>query len=219
MHSMAARGAPSWSVRIAVTRAASFAPVVSVNLPSTPACHGPPGFRPEASGIIMAVEQLTYIQIAEHLGINAEAARGLVRRHRLPRSTANDGKTLIAIDFREIQHRKASARKPAGVQAESGSIAQRPNWALIRIAALESELAAANERAGGFRAAFEREKERADRLMTLHDAMVGELASMRTLLESRLEAGRRKPWWRRLLRKSASDREVTRVTDIGRLTG
>jgi hypothetical protein len=109
----------------------------------------------------MAVEQLTYIQIAEHLGINAEAARGLVRRHRLPRSTANDGKTLIAIDFSEIQHRKASPRKPAGVQAESGSNAQRPNWALIRIAALESELAAANERAGGFRAAFERERDRA----------------------------------------------------------
>jgi hypothetical protein len=115
--------------------------------------------------------------------------------------------------------RKASARKPAGVQAESGSNAQRPNWALIRIAALESELAAANERAGGFGAAFEREKERADRLMTLHDAMVGELASMRALLESRLEAGRLKPWWRRLLGKIASDREVNRVTDIGRLTG
>ena len=77
----------------------------------------------------------------------------------------------------------------------------RPAWR--RIAALESELASANERAGGFRAAFEREKERADRLMTLHDAMVGELASMRALLESRLEAGRLNPWWRRgLLRKS-----------------
>jgi DNA-binding CsgD family transcriptional regulator len=35
----------------------------------------------------MATESLTYAQIAERLGINAEAARGLVRRYHLPRST------------------------------------------------------------------------------------------------------------------------------------
>jgi hypothetical protein len=62
----------------------------------------------------MATESLTYAQIAERLGINAEAARGLVRRHHLPRSTGNDGRTVILVDLAEI----ASARKRGGVQED-----------------------------------------------------------------------------------------------------
>jgi hypothetical protein len=67
----------------------------------------------------MATESLTYAQIAERLGISAEAARGLVRRRHLPRSTGNDGRTMILVDMNEIAHRK-SARKPGGVQEDSG---------------------------------------------------------------------------------------------------
>jgi DNA-directed RNA polymerase specialized sigma24 family protein len=40
----------------------------------------------------MPVEQLTYAQIAERLGVTSEAARAIVKRHRLPRSRSNDGK-------------------------------------------------------------------------------------------------------------------------------
>ena len=47
----------------------------------------------------MPVEQLTYAQIAERLGVSSEAARALAKRMRLPRSRANDGKTLVAIDL------------------------------------------------------------------------------------------------------------------------
>ena len=64
----------------------------------------------------MATESLTYAQIAERLGINVEAARGLVRRRHLPRSTGNDGRTVILVDLAEI----ASARKRGGVQEDSG---------------------------------------------------------------------------------------------------
>jgi hypothetical protein len=128
----------------------------------------------------MATESLTYVQIAERLGINAEAARGLVRRHRLPRSTANDGKTVILVDLSEITHKK-SARKPGGVQEDSGRTRLEELWA--RIGALEAELAIANERAGGFRADYERERDRGDRLTAMHDTLVGEIGGLRKAIE------------------------------------
>jgi len=58
----------------------------------------------------MPTEQLTYAQIAERLSVSAEAARALVKRHRLPRSRSNDGKTLAAIDLGEIRHKPLPAR-------------------------------------------------------------------------------------------------------------
>jgi hypothetical protein len=142
----------------------------------------------------MATESLTYAQIAERLGINAEAARGLVRRHHLPRSTANDGKTVILVDMNEIAHRK-SARKPGGVREDSGR--PRLEELLARIAALEAELAIANERAGGFRVDYERERDRgdrerdrADRLMAMHDTLVAELTALRKAMEVQADAAR-----------------------------
>jgi hypothetical protein len=62
----------------------------------------------------MPTEQLTYAQIAERLGVSAEAARAIVKRHRLPRSRSNDGKTLAAIDLEEIRHKPLPARSPRG---------------------------------------------------------------------------------------------------------
>ena len=53
----------------------------------------------------MPAEQLTYAQIAERLSVSPEAARAIVKRHRLPRR--NDGKTLAAIDLKEIRHMPA----------------------------------------------------------------------------------------------------------------
>jgi hypothetical protein len=60
------------------------------------------------SGRAGAAEQLTYAQIADRLGRSAEAARALVKRRRLPRTRGSDGKTLVAIDLREV----TSARSP-----------------------------------------------------------------------------------------------------------
>jgi hypothetical protein len=135
----------------------------------------------------MATESLTYTQIAERLGVSAEAARGLVRRLHLPRSTANDGKTVILVDLTEISHRKL-ARKPGGAQEDSGR--PRLEELLARIAALEAELAIANERAGVFRADYERERDRGDRerdrgdrLMAMHDTLVAELEALRKVME------------------------------------
>ena len=55
----------------------------------------------------MPAEQLTYAQIAERLSVSPEAARAIVKRYRLPRSRSNDGKTLAAIDLKEIRHMPA----------------------------------------------------------------------------------------------------------------
>jgi hypothetical protein len=51
------------------------------------------------------LEQLTYVQIGDRLNISSEGARAIVKRNRLPRSHDKNGKTLVAIDLDELQHR------------------------------------------------------------------------------------------------------------------
>jgi len=121
------------------------------------------------SGLIMPAEQLTFAQIAERLSVSPEAARAIVKRHRLPRR--NDGKTLAAIDPKEIR-----------------SVTDVVTTLKARVAELETELAQAEERSAGHRVDFERERERADQLVTSQDRMVAELEALHSLLCSLLEA-------------------------------
>jgi chromosome segregation ATPase len=123
------------------------------------------------SGLIMPAEQLTFAQIAERLSVSPEAARSIVKRHRLPRSRRNDGKTLAAIDLKEIR-----------------SVTDVVTTLKARVAELETELAQAEERAAGHRVDFERERERADQLVATQDRMVAELEALHSLLRSLLEA-------------------------------
>jgi hypothetical protein len=57
-----------------------------------------------------------------------------------------------------------------------------------RVAGLETEVAQAEERSAGHRVDFERERERADQLVTTQDRMVAELEALHSLLSSLLEA-------------------------------
>lgn len=123
----------------------------------------------------MATEQLTYEQLAERLGTTREAARAIVKRNRLPRSRTNDGKTLVAVDLDELRHKPLPARSPAGHHVVTTLKA--------RIASLEAELAEEKQRSAGHRADFERERDRADRMVTAQDRLVGELENLRTLME------------------------------------
>jgi hypothetical protein len=135
----------------------------------------------------MAVEMLSYAALAERLSISSEAARALVKRHRLQRSRANDGKTLVAVDLSEIAHRP-SARSPGGHRAEQ-----------LRA---KVELATMELTAAGHRADFERERERAERLMTELLKATAELICAKEAaarLEGALHALRSWPWWRRLV--------------------
>ena len=104
----------------------------------------------------MSVEFLTYGALGARLNISAEAARSLAKRLRLPRSLSEDGKALVSVDFAEIHHTpQPPGRRQAG------------NAALLtaRLVALQAEIARLEATAAGHRADFERERERADRLM------------------------------------------------------
>src|SRR6516164_8006879 len=95
----------------------------------------------------MPTEQLTYAQIAKRLSVSPEAARAIVKRHRLPRSRRNDGKTLAAIDLTEIRHKPLPARSPRGRRSVTDVVATLK----ARVAELETELAQAEERSAGHR--------------------------------------------------------------------
>jgi hypothetical protein len=98
----------------------------------------------------MSVEILTYAGLAARFKISPEAARGLARRLRLPRSLSNDGKALVSIDLAEIRH---TPRSPLNTPLKT------------KIETLQAEIARLDAVAAGHRADFERERDRADRLM------------------------------------------------------
>ncbi|MGB8587559.1 MAG: hypothetical protein WCD87_18160 [Pseudolabrys sp.] len=105
----------------------------------------------------MSVEMLTYAALGAHLKISPEAARSLAKRLGLPRSLSSDGKAVVSVDLAAIRH---TPRPPSTRQAG--------NTALLttKIETLQAEIARLEARATAYRADFERERERADRLMT-----------------------------------------------------
>ena len=105
----------------------------------------------------MPVETLTYAALGAHLKISPEAARSLAKRLRLPRSLSHDGKAVVSVDLAEIRH----TPRPPGTR-------QTRNITLLmsKIESLQAEITRLEARAAGHRADFERERERADRLMT-----------------------------------------------------
>jgi hypothetical protein len=114
----------------------------------------------------------------------ARAARAIVKRHRLRRSRSNDGKTLAAIDLEEIRHKPLPARSPRDHRA----IIDVAATLKARIATLEADLAAEQQRSAGLRADFERE--RADRMVTIQDRLMAELENLRSLLEAARQSAR-----------------------------
>ncbi|MGY4628855.1 hypothetical protein [Bradyrhizobium sp. USDA 4486] len=141
----------------------------------------------------MCVALLTYADLSARLNISREAARSLARRRRLPRSRSDDGKTLVSVDLAELRYtprpRRArqadhidaatakieASREPVATSLENASdscsdaLSSREPAATSRenameIEALKAEVARLEEVATAYRAVFERERERADRL-------------------------------------------------------
>ena len=142
----------------------------------------------------MPVEMLTYADLGERLKISPEAARALVKRHRLPRSRSNDGKTLVQVDLTEISHSPV-ARAP---QAKGGH--QVVTALMQKIETLQAELIEMEVIANGHRADFERECERTNKLLAeLLKASTESTAAREkaALLEGRLSM-LLQPWRRRL---------------------
>jgi acyl-CoA reductase-like NAD-dependent aldehyde dehydrogenase len=106
-------------------------------------------------GQSMPVEMLTYAVLGARLKISPEAARSLVKRLRLQRSLSHDGKALVNVDLAEIKH----TRRPPGARAAGTTRLE------AEIETLQAEIAELEARAAGHRADFERERERADRLI------------------------------------------------------
>ena len=103
----------------------------------------------------MPVETVTYAALGARLTISPNAARSLARRLRLPRSLSDDGKALVSVDLAELRH---TPRPPGHREAGNVGLA-------AKIVALQAEIARLETTAAGHRADFERERERADRLM------------------------------------------------------
>jgi hypothetical protein len=142
----------------------------------------------------LSVEMLTYAELGERLTISAEAARALVKRHRLPRSRSNDGKTLAQVDLTEISHSPV-ARAPRPAAGHQTVTALKDH-----IATLQADLSEMKAIAGGHRADFERECDRTNKLLaellqaTNETTMAREKAANLAGVLSTV----RNPWWRRL---------------------
>jgi hypothetical protein len=149
----------------------------------------------------VTIENLTYAALAERLKISPEAARALVKRMRLPRQRANDGKTLVSVDLSEIQHKPMPARSSRGDQAVTGTVA----ILTARIEVLQVQLSMLEESSRVHREDYVRECERADRLVTELIKMTSDMMEAKETaakLEGELAALRSIPkgepltWWR-----------------------
>jgi hypothetical protein len=138
----------------------------------------------------MGTEQLTYLDLAERLSISADAARALARRMHLPRQKANDGKTVVAVDFSDIRH------KPAAVVRRADFDSLR-----ARLAELEELVRRAEAIAARQRADYERERERAEQFAAEIVRVFADLIGAKekaARLEGEIAALRARPWWLRL---------------------
>ena len=111
----------------------------------------------------MPIERLGYAELGERLGVSAEVARTLVKRHHLPRLRANNGKTLVAVDFEELHQKPLPARSARDHRLVIEAVAPLK----ARIAELEAALAEAQQQASGHQC------ERASRLIAAQDRPVG----------------------------------------------
>src|SRR5262245_5236563 len=104
----------------------------------------------------MPIETLTYAAFGARLKISPQAARSLAKRLQLPRSLSDTGRALVSVDLTEIRH---VPRSPS--HRHAGNVAPLAE----RIVELEAEIARLETAAAGHRTDFERERERADRLL------------------------------------------------------
>jgi hypothetical protein len=103
----------------------------------------------------MPTEALTYAELGARLTISTKAARSLAERLRLPRSLSDDGKALVSVDLAELRH---TPRTPG--RREAGNVALT-----AKISALQVDISRLEATAATHRADFERERERAERLV------------------------------------------------------
>lgn len=118
----------------------------------------------------MSVETLSYDALGARLNISPGAARSLAKRRGLPRSLAEDGRALVSVDLAELRHTpQAPGRRQAGDIARLTA----------QVEAMRAEIARLEAASAGHRADFDRERERADRLMAELVQAITEAAAAR----------------------------------------
>jgi hypothetical protein len=139
------------------------------------------------------LEQLTYAQIGDRLNISSEGARAIVKRNRLPRSHDKNGKTLVAVDLDELQHKPLPVRSARllpmtdVVATLKARIEQKPSWP------------PSSSASAGHRAHYEHERERADLLARSHENLDIQLKNLRLHLQAGRQAAAPRTlreWWR-----------------------
>lgn len=101
----------------------------------------------------MPIEGLTFVALGARPKISPEAARSVAKRLRLPRSLWENGKALVSVDLAEVRHTPCPRHGP-----RVGDIVRK-------VEALQTEIVQFEARAAGYGVDFERERERAERLM------------------------------------------------------
>jgi len=133
----------------------------------------------------MPIETLTYAAFGDRLNISPGAARSLAKRLKLSRSHSDDSKALVSVDLAELRH---TPRPPVHRQVDNLTLLT------AKVEGLQAEIARLEARASLHRADYERERERADRLMVellqaTAETMAAREAAAR--LEGQLTAGGR----------------------------
>lgn len=104
----------------------------------------------------MPIEAQTYVALGARPKISLEAARSVAKPLKLPRSLSDNGKALLSVDLAEVRHTPC----PRGGRRAGDIVPFVEN-----IEASQTEIVQLEARAAGYVANFERERERAERLM------------------------------------------------------
>ena len=134
----------------------------------------------------MTTLRLTYVQLAQRVGLTSDGARMLARRRHWQVIRGNDGKALVIVDDAELVVRPAE--RPPDQPTEATEL-QRELRA--RIAELQET---ADHRAAELLAMTARAAGAEGEVRALRDA----LADLAGRLD-RAEAELRRPWWRRMI--------------------
>jgi chromosome segregation ATPase len=145
---------------------------------------------------------LTYRELAQALGISAEAARQKAIRARWQRQRGNDGKARILIDLEAEKAAHTPRRRPDEHPDE-----RRTFEALeAHITTLKEAIAKAEALGEQHRQGAEMASERVDHLVTELVEMsmrMAEQTAVADRVRAEFDAYRARPWWRRLTRSAA----------------
>jgi chromosome segregation ATPase len=145
---------------------------------------------------------LTYRELAQALGISAEAARQKSIRARWQRQRGNDGKARILVDLETEKAAHTPRRRPDEHPDERRTFA-----------ALEAHITTLKEAVAKAEALGEQHRQEAEMASKRVDHLVTELVGMSMRMaeqtaaadrvRAEFDAYRARPWWRRLTRSAA----------------